>query len=86
MSTSIAELVQQLNLRPGQVVRETVNGFTAELRVLENEATTPELAEQVMLQSWFNTPFDPIATGTVVAGAPQLPAPIVIDETDLAPE
>ncbi len=87
MTGVLAELVRQLDLRPGQSVRETVNGYTVELRILDDDQPTPELAEQVMLQPWVEFPDPPGARRvTPRLGPPQLPAPIVIDESDLAPE
>lgn len=85
MSLSLAEALQQVDLQPGQVYRETVNGHTIEVRVLDDEPT-PELAEQVMLQPWVEFPFTPVITVTAKQGPPQLPEPFVLDESDLAPE
>jgi hypothetical protein len=47
MSTALAEAVEKLNLKPGQTIREVVNGFTAELRLLD-DLPTPELSDTVL--------------------------------------
>lgn len=51
MSLSLAEALAQVDLQPGHTYREKVNGWTVEVRVLD-ETPSPELAEQVMLQPW----------------------------------
>jgi hypothetical protein len=63
MSLSLAEALGQVDLKPGQTYRETVNGCTVEVRVLD-DGPTPELAEQVMLQPWVEFPFTPQGTLT----------------------
>jgi hypothetical protein len=85
MSLSLVEALGQVDLQPGRTYRETVNGRTVEVRVLD-DAPTPELAEQVMLQPWVEFPFTPKVTGTAKQGPPQLPKPFVLTEDDLAPE
>ena len=85
MSLSLAEALGHVELQPGRTYRETVNGQTVEVRVLD-DSVTPELAEQVMLQPWVDFPFTPIGTITVKLGPRQLPEPFVLDESDLAPE
>lgn len=85
MSLSLAEALADVDLQPGQTYRVTVNGRTVEVRVLDDEPT-PELAAQVMLQPWVEFPFNAVGTVTAKQGPPQLPAPFVLDECDLAPE
>jgi len=86
MSLSLAEALRLVDLQPGQTYREKVNDWTVEVRVLE-DAPTPELAAQVMLQPWVEfPPLNPVATVTAELGAPQLPKPFALDESDLAPE
>ena len=51
MNPSLAEALRHCDLQPGQTYRETVNGRTVEVRVLD-DAPTPELADQVMLLPW----------------------------------
>jgi hypothetical protein len=84
MSAVLAEAVAKLNLKPGQTVREVVNGFTAELRLLDDEPT-PVLAEQVMLQPWWEVPFTPMWTVTATPGPMSLPDPPIIDPLDQEP-
>ena len=72
MSLSLTEALGHVDLQPGQTYRETVNGRTVEVRVLD-DAPTPELAEQVMLQPWVEFPFN--AVGTVIATPGPLPLP-----------
>ena len=84
MSLSLAEALRLVELRPGQTYREKVNGWTVEVRVLD-DAPTPELAAQVMLQPWASFPDAP--GGKVVQAKPgpiALPDPPVIprDEGD----
>jgi hypothetical protein len=84
MSLSLAEALRLVDLQPGRTYRERVNGWTVEVRVLE-ETPTPELAEQVMLQPWAWFPDPP--GGKVVRATPgpiTLPDPPVIpsDEGD----
>jgi hypothetical protein len=85
MNLSLAEALGHLDLQPGRTYRETVNGRTVEVRVLDDEPT-PEFAQQVMLLPWVEFPFNPVGTVTARQGPPQLPAPFVLDESDLAPE
>lgn len=84
MSAVLAEAVKKLNLKPGQTIREVVNGFTAELRLLDDQPT-PELAEQVMLEPWFEIPFYPTATVTATPGPVWLPDPPIIPPDDEFP-
>ena len=80
MSLSLAEALGQVDLKPGQTYRETVKGQTIEVRVLE-EAPTPKLAVQVMLQPWVEFPFTPQGTLTAKPGPLLLPDPLVVDES-----
>ena len=81
MSAVLAEAVEKLRLKPGQTVREIVNGFTAELRLLD-DGPTPELAEQVMLQPWWEPPFNPTWTVVATPGPVSLPDPPVLSPLD----
>jgi hypothetical protein len=82
---TLAEALSLVDLRPGQTYREKVNGWTVEVRVLE-QAPSPELAEQVMLQPWVAFPFKASRTLIARSGVPHLPKPVILDESDLAPE
>jgi hypothetical protein len=77
MSISLAEALRLVDLRPGQTYQEKVNGWTVEVRVLD-EAARPELAEQVMLQPWVDIPFTPALTIQAKPGVLPLPDPPVI--------
>jgi hypothetical protein len=64
MSAVLAEAVEKLNLKPGQTVREVVNGFTAELRLLDDQPapeTMIRLAPDEQLAFWnaLNEPVRP---------------------------
>ena len=72
MSLSLAEALRLVDLEPGQTYRETVNGWTVEVRVLD-DAPTPELATQLMLQPWLDFPF--AAKLTIQAKPSMLPLP-----------
>jgi hypothetical protein len=85
MSLSLADALRLVDLQPGQTYREKVNGWTVEVRVLD-DVPTPELAEQVMLQPWVEFPFNSAGTVTTQLGPPQLPKPFVLDDSDLTPE
>ncbi|MFO0810957.1 MAG: hypothetical protein U0746_20195 [Gemmataceae bacterium] len=78
MSQTLAELIRERRLRLGQSICEQVNGFTVELRMLRDDEPTPELAEQVMLEPWFETPFDPVATVRAAPGPVPYPDPPLI--------
>ena len=43
MNPSLAEALRHCDLQPGQTYRETINGRTVEVRVLDDDPT-PELA------------------------------------------
>jgi hypothetical protein len=77
MSLSLAEALRLVDLQPGRTYREKVNGWTVEVRVLE-DTPTPELAEQVMLQPWVEFPFNPAGTVVAQPGPVPLPDPPVI--------
>ncbi len=81
MSVPLADALRQVDLQPGRVYRERVNGWTVEVRVLD-DGPSPELAAQVMLQPWVEFPF--AAAGTVLArpGALPLSDPPVIPADD----
>jgi hypothetical protein len=77
MSLSLADALRLVELRPGQIYREKVNGWTVEVRVLD-DAPAPELAAQVMLQPWVDFPFTPQLTIRATPGTLPLPDPPVI--------
>jgi hypothetical protein len=55
MPAVLAEAVEKLNLKPGQTIREVVNGFTAELRLLDDQPMTETmicLAPEEQLAFW----------------------------------
>ncbi len=93
MSTLLAEAIGQLNLRPGQTFRTTVQGNEVEVRILpavpeprpvETPAVEDEsqFAQMVMLEPWFEFP-DPPALCVVRA----IPGPIdPMDPPILPPE
>ena len=72
MNPSLAEALRHCDLQPGQTYRETVNGRTVEVRVLD-DAPTPELADQVMLLPWVEFPFNPVLTIQVTPTVLPLP-------------
>lgn len=80
MSALLVEAVKQLNLRPGQTYRTTVNDCEVELRVLAppRPAAVPQeasdYADQMMLEPWAEFPRPP-AVGTVLAQRGPLPLP-----------
>jgi hypothetical protein len=81
MNLTLAEVLAHVDLQPGQTYRETVNGHTVEVRVLDDEPR-PELAEQVMLQPWVDFPFTPKGTIRAEPGTLPLPDPPVIPPED----
>jgi hypothetical protein len=85
MDLSLAEALVHVDLQPGRTYREKVNGRTVEVRVLD-DAGSPELADQVMLEPWAEFPFTPLATATANQGPPQLPRPFALNESDSAPD
>ena len=90
MSLSLAEALEHVDLQPGHTYRETVNGRTVEVRVLDDAPTprvlddepTPELANQVMMLPWVEFPFTPRLTIQVKLGKLPLPDPPVIPSDD----
>jgi hypothetical protein len=77
MRLSLAEALRLTDLQPGHTYREQVNGRTVEMRVLE-DAVSPELAAQVMLQPCADLPFTPTLTIQATPGTLPLPdAPVV---------
>jgi hypothetical protein len=84
-SIPLALALQQVDLRPGEVYREWVNGRTVEVHVLEDQ-DLPDLSGQVMHEPWAAMPFEPCRTLTVELGFEHLPQPVAFDESDMAPE
>jgi hypothetical protein len=81
MSVSLADALRQVDLQSGHVYRETVNGRTVEVRVLD-DAPTPELADRVMREQWVELPFDAVGTVRARAGTMPLPDPPAIPADD----
>jgi hypothetical protein len=77
MSLSLAEALRLVELQPGQNYREKVNGWTVEVRVLD-DTPAPQLAEQVMLQPWVDFPFPAKLTIQAKPGTLSLSDPPVI--------
>ncbi len=78
MDSPLAEALRHCDLQPGRTYRENVNGRIVEVRVLDDDAPTPELAAQVMLQPWVEFPFTPVLTIQVSPGTLPLPdAPVI---------
>ena len=93
MRNLLAEAVAELHLEPGQTYRTTVNDVEVQIhRPAEPKPAEPaeepsQFADMVMVDLTLNVPPSPKAiTVTGTWGEPILPAPIVIDESDLAPE
>jgi hypothetical protein len=82
MSALLTEALRGLGLQPGQTYRATVDGHAVEVRVLEDDAPSPGLSDQVMLQPWADFPTGPIEVATQARRAP-LPLP---DPPQLPPE
>ncbi len=93
MSTLLVEALGQLNLKPGQTYRTTVNGHEVEVRMLDTPSPEEPREERsqfddmVMMNLWLDIPPSPDAR-TVIAqcGELTLPPPLELDESDLAPE
>lgn len=81
MRLSLSEALEQVDLQPGHTYRETVNGWTVEVRVLD-DTPRAELAEQVMLQPWVDFPFHAVGTVRARPGTLPLPDPPVIPSDD----
>ena len=90
MSTLLAEAIGQLNLRPGQTYRTTIDGHAVEVRRLDSAPAADEpsqVADSVMLNLWLDIPPSPAArTVTATRSEPDLPDPVVLDEWDITPE
>lgn len=80
MSTLLIEALGQLNLKPGQTYRTTVNGHEVEVRMLDTPCPEepPEERSQfddlVMMNLWLDIPPSPEAR-TIKAHRGTLPAP-----------
>lgn len=93
MSAQLAEVIAQLNLKPGDCYRTTVRGHEVEVRILdkapqpERTEEAAEFAEWTMLDLWLDIPPSSQAkTVTVRRGEPILPRRLELEESDLAPE
>jgi hypothetical protein len=88
MSIPLRDALRMLDLEPGRVYRERVDGkmFVVQLLAESDDEPTPELADQVMLTPGAEPPpSDTAYIITVTRGQPMLPRPFHLDETDLAP-
>ena len=84
MSITIDEAISRIPVQPGRPYRTRVNGQDIEVRVVPAEIDSEETPVD---QIWLTEP--PAAKSIVLTlkrGEPDLPAPIRIDESDLAPE
>ena len=93
MSTLLAEALGQLNLQPGQTYRTTIQEYEVEVRRRSAVPEKPPVEEQsqfedgVMMDLWLVVPPSPAARiVSATRGAPQLPRPLQIEDSDLAPE
>ncbi len=85
MNPSLAEALRHCDLQPGQTYRETINGRTVEVRVLDDDPT-PELADQVMLLPWVEFPFTPVLTiQAKLTGLPLPDAPVILEDDEGQP-
>ena len=89
----LAEAITRLGLRPGQTYETTLDGRAVEVTVREKAAAPPAAEEPSQFADWemrtivLDIPPSPNAMIVrAVRREPDLPAPIVIDESDLAPE
>ena len=82
MSIPLCDALRMVNLEPGRVYRERVNGLDVELKVSADDRPTPELAEQVMLSPWLESPFRAVGTVKAFPGPISLPDPPIIPEDE----
>jgi hypothetical protein len=94
MNSLLQQAIVSLNLQPGQTYRTTINGHQVEVRILKSDTSSEEsseesttFADREMVDLWLNVPPSPTArTLTIKPGAPLLPAPLELDESDMTPE
>jgi hypothetical protein len=83
MNLVLNDVLRQLDLQPGESRCVVVDDYEVEIR------RTDSLVDDSgpMMSLWLDVPLSPNAI-TIVAkrGAPQLPAPFEVHESDLAPE
>ena len=92
MSGTLAQALGGLDLRPGQVYRETVNGLEVEVNVRPPLPKPPE-PERVepydgppMVEPWVELPWEPTSTVTVRPGPWPLPdPPVMLDDEGVEP-
>ena len=84
MSIPLVDALRMVNLEPGRVYRERVDGKTFVVQLLpeSDDEPTPELAEQVMLLPWFEFPRSPAGTVQAKLGPVSLPDPPIIPADD----
>lgn len=86
MGPLLAEALKELNLQPGKTRRIDIDGQRVEIRVIPIEAES-SFGDAPMLDLRLNVPPSSNARTVVVSrGQPMLPAPLQVDESDLAPE
>jgi len=84
MSALLIEALRQLNLRPGQTHRVEVDGHPIEVSWPSDEVLEP--TDQPMLLPWVEFPPTSVSrTLSITRGAPLLPSPFHLTESDLAP-
>ncbi len=84
MSIPLVDALRMVDLKPGRVYRERVNDLDVEVKVSAADQPTPELADQVMLSPWFESPEPP--GGFVVRAKPgplSPPDPPVIPDDEV---
>jgi hypothetical protein len=83
MSIPLIDALRMADPEPG-VYRERLNGKTVVVQVIAgtDDAPTPELAEQVMLLPWFESPFRAVGTVKAQPGPISLPDPPIIPDDE----
>lgn len=86
MSALLVDLLRGLDLQPGQSQRVWLDGYEIEIR--RPQTTEPTLdVEEPMVDIWLTPPASAKTVTTVAQrGDPQLPLPMVVDESNLTPE
>ncbi len=88
MNVSLTEAIGQLNLRPGQAYRTTVDGHEVEVRMLDaaSKEKTPEepspFADGVMVDLWLDIPDPPYVKIVVSTPGPADPFDPPVIPTD----
>lgn len=82
MSLLLVEALRTLRLRAGEVYRATVDGQTVEVRVADGDATAT-VAGEVMLDPWFEIPFETLGSVQASPGGVPLPDPPTIPNDEV---